>query len=499
MKKTSILYNLSVLLSFGLIVRVLGMVNKIIVNRVLGIEGVTLLSMMMPTVSLLLGIASYSLSTSVLNNVSKNLAKKPYSNRDLIKKSFIFATLLCTIVSLITLIFNYYICHYLLKLDQLQIPLTMFIPMYFFASYGGILKGYYHAHNKMKVYAIAQTIEQVVRIIYSLTLLLIVDYFDVNQLLILVVLSLGVGEASQFFFLLIYSAFYTKLKNKVTITAKYADFVITSTTLTINRLIGSIGYFLEPIVFTFAFSITGLSSDLATTYFGVFYGYVLPLIATCGFITQAISQSILPILYKEKNNHNLIIQTISKSMFLSFIPGLILCYCFYFYSYEALDLIYSQTMGTTYLKMMAIPTLIAFFDGVFTAIIIAYQKEGKMLFITISTSILKLLTMFILVQNPKYNATGLVIASIIASIINTIIGFIITYKSTKYLPKLKSIILSLVLFVFSMMIGTFYKNHLNPILSIIFYSLIILAISLIYYRSSFNDSIEKKLVPSDAK
>lgn len=488
MKKSNLLLNLSVLITTGAFVKILGMLNKIIITRVLGVQGVSLYAIMMPTVMLLLGICSFSLSSSIQNIVSSNINKQNYSNRDLIIKSFIISTLLCIIVSLITLIFNYAICHYLLKTDEVQNAFMYFIPMYFFASYGGVLKGYYHGHNKLKIYAFAQAFEQVIRIILSLLIFIFANDLSLENCLILVVLSMGIGEFFQFLFLVIYSLFFTKLNNKTDITYKYSDFMVTSFTLTLNRLISSIGNFLEPIIFTYAFTLTGMSSSIATTQFGILHGYVIPLIITGSFISGSLQQAFLPSLTISKNNNKEFNLLLSKSFFLSFIPAILLFYLLLFYSKELLQLVYSNSIGKEYLSLMSLTAFISYFDGIFSSLLIIYKKENKMLIFNIFTSFIKLLLIFTFVQIPLLNGFGLPLSYSIVSIISCIYGIKQLYKLTTYRFSIRSILLSLFSFIYFICIGYIFSLQSNIILNISFTSLIYLLLALNVYRLYFKNS-----------
>ncbi len=492
MKKTNLLFNLSILISAGAFVKILGMLNKIIITRILGVDGVSMYALMMPTVMLLLGICSFSLSTSIQNIVSTNINKQTYSNRDLIIKSFILSTLLCTIISLITLIFNYTICHYLLKMDELQNAFLYFIPMYYFASYGGVLKGYYHGHNKLNIYASAQAFEQIVRILLSLLLLLFADNLSLETCLIIVVLSMGIGEFFQFMFLVVYTLFFTKLNNKTNITYKYNDFVSMSFTLTLNRLISSIGAFLEPIVFTYAFTLTGLSSSIATKQFGILHGYVIPLIITGSFISGSLQQTILPTLTMNKDNKNKVNNLISKSMFLSFVPAILLFFLLFFYNTEVLNIVYGNDIGSEYLMLMSLSAFISYFDGIFSSILIVYKREKKMLLFNISISFIKLLLIFTFVQIPLLNTFGLPISYSIISIISSIYGYIQLSKITNYKIKIKSFLLVILSFIFILLLGYLFSNK-NSIISISFISSMFLILCFIYYKNTFKTSSDLQL------
>lgn len=485
MKKTSILYNLSVLVTAGVLVKVLGLVNKIIISRVLGIDGVSMFALMMPTVMLLLGICSFSLSSSIQNIVSSNIIKKKYSNRDLIIKCFTLSTLLCCVISLVILIFNYSICHYLLKMDELQVPFLFFIPMYFFSSWGGVLKGYYHGHNKLNIYAFAQALEQVIRILFSLFIVFFGSSFSLQTCLILIILAMSIGEVFQFGFLAIYSLFFTKVKNKTDIKYQYSDFIGTSFTLTFSRLICSIAFFFEPIVFTYAFTLTGMSTDIATRYFGILHGYVIPLVITGSFITTAVNQAILPSLSMCKDDTNKTNSIISKSLFFSYVPAVLFFFSFFFYSSEILTLVYDTDIGSLYLKLLSISAFISYFDGVFNAVLIVHKKEKDMLWFNIFSHSLKLLLMFIFVQIPYLNGIGLALSYACTSILTTIYYIYKVIKLTKFKIKISSFLLSISCFTLIISLGYYYHSHISMILSFIFTSIIFLSLCSIYYKKAF--------------
>ena len=57
---------------------------------------------------------------------------------------------------------------------------------------------------------------------------------------------------------------------------------------TTGRLIGSIGYFLEPIILTSVLLYMGYSKNYITREYGILSGYVMPLLLLPSFFTNAI-------------------------------------------------------------------------------------------------------------------------------------------------------------------------------------------------------------------
>ena len=73
--------------------------------------------------------------------------------------------------------------------------------------------------------------------------------------------------------------------------------------LTTSRIIGNIGYFFEPILFTKVLLSNGINSSIITSEYGIINGYVMPLLLLPSFFSNAISQSIIPVVSNEVVNN----------------------------------------------------------------------------------------------------------------------------------------------------------------------------------------------------
>lgn len=455
--KISIIKNLTILLSFGLIVKLLGLFNKIILSRALEISGLAYYTKLLPIATLFMTIASFSLGPVITQIVSKNISKRPYSNRDLIKKSFVTATTTATIVSIIHLVFNYLICHYLLRMDILIKPFLFFIPLYFLQSYTAIFKGYFHGYGKMEVYAVGQLIEQIVRII--LVYIFIIPQIKISIIngVVAAILTLSIGEIIQNIYMFICVISFTKLKGKTEIKTEYKDIIKPAINLTLNKLLSAICMFLEPIIYTYAFLKTGLSTSISDEFYAIIHGYALPIILTTNFICVAIEGAILPSLtinYANKNQKKMD-EIINRSLILCFITGAIVSFVLFNFSYEIMHLFYKTTKGALYIKIMAIPSFIAYFEGVFVSLLIATNNDKKLVLNTIITNVIHLILIYFFVSNPYFNAMGLVISFSVIMCLSTIVLFILSKKNTSYKLKFKYVFLSIIIYILFMLLSIF--------------------------------------------
>lgn len=455
--KTSIIKNLSILLSFGFIVKILGLFNKIILSRALELEGLTYYTKLLPVATLFMTLASFSLGPIITQSVSKNISKLPYSNRDLIKKGLITATTTASIVSIIHLIFNYLICHYLLKMDILIKPFLFFIPLYYLQSYSGILKGYFHGHSKMTKYAIGQLLEQITRII--LVYILIIPQIKISIIngVVAAILTLSIGEIIQNIYMVISILLFTKINNKTTIKTEYKEIIKPAISLTTNKLLTSIALFLEPIIYTYAFMQTGLSASIADEFYAIIHGYAIPIILITNFICIAIESAILPSLSTahNSNEHEKINEIINRALLLCFIPGAIISFIYFNFSYEIMEIFYKTTKGAMYVKIMAIPSFIAYFEGVFVSLLIATNNEKKLVINTIITNVVHLLILYILVSIPYFNALGLVISFSITMCLSTLVLYILSKKYTHYKLNIKKTAIAIFIYIIFMCFSCF--------------------------------------------
>ena len=71
-----------------------------------------------------------------------------------------------------------------------------------------------------------------------------------------------------------------------------------------SRLIGSLSYFLEPIILTYVLTKVGYTTNYITIEYGIINGYIYPLLLLPSFFTLAISNALLPVVSNTYSNKN---------------------------------------------------------------------------------------------------------------------------------------------------------------------------------------------------
>ena len=180
---------------------------------------------------------------------------------------------------------------------------------------------------------------------------------------------------------------------------------------TTGRLLGSIGYFLEPILLTSTLIALGYSSKYITIEYGILSGYVMPLLLLPSFFTMAISQALLPIVSREyiQKNYKFVKRKIKQAITYSLLIGLPITFFFIIMPELPLKLIYHTTEGTTYIKFLAPICLFQYIQAPLSSALDAMGKSRDTMIATAIGVVIRS-TLLVLLSLLKIGLWGLIIA-----------------------------------------------------------------------------------------
>ena len=350
MKKSKFIKSSIILLIGGLITKVLGLFIKILLTRKIGTFGMGLYSMIMPTFMLLLSISGMGLS----NSLNVLIATNKYNNKNLIITALFFSLAMDVIICFVLFLFGHLIAIYLLQDQRLYYPLLSIAFVLPFISFSNIFRSYFFAKERMLPHVISNIIEDLIKLII---IYFGIDYFSNNleSTLSFIILSNIVCEFSSILIFLFKFPKFNITKNDINLKKENikAIFAIALPT-TFSRLVGSITYFLEPIILTTILLKIGYSNNFIIEEYGIINGYILPLIMLPSFFTNAISQALMPIVSKNyhNNNINIVKSRIIQAIFISLFIGLGYSVICFFHSDKLLSLIYDINVGNQYIKFL---------------------------------------------------------------------------------------------------------------------------------------------------
>ncbi|MBQ9011274.1 MAG: polysaccharide biosynthesis C-terminal domain-containing protein, partial [Bacilli bacterium] len=167
---------------------------------------------------------------------------------------------------------------------------------------------------------------------------------------------------------------------------------------TMSRLIGTIGYFFEPIILTYALLKTGYSNNFIINEYGIINGFIMPLILLPSFFTLAISQALIPNISKAYvyHNFNYVKGKIKLAIILSLLIGIPATIIFETIPTVPMKLIYNTTEGIEYIKILAPICLFHYIQAPLTASLQAMGKAKEAMNGTLIGTIARIISLYFL-------------------------------------------------------------------------------------------------------
>ena len=385
-----------ILMIGGLVTKLLGFGIRIIYTRMVGSDAINLYSLVMPTYSLLLTIATLSLPVVISKLISEHKTK----SLKILSSATAITLILNAIVIFIIYFTKDFIAITLLNDERCSVLLISMALTFPFVSLSSILKGYFYGKQKMVPHTISNILEQIVRIFLIFLIIPgLVEKGIVYSVMGLILISIASELASILTFL-----FFLPKKFKITKQDLKPDMKTTKEILSISiptvsgRLIGNVGFFFEPILLTNILLFAGYSMDFILNEYGAYNAYTISLLSMPSFFIAAISSSLLPEIskYYYHKNYTMVKRRLKQAITLSFIVGVIFSTFIYFFREPLLSTLYNTTKGSEYIEILAPFFVLFYLEGPLQSVLQAIGKAKTTMFITLAAVIVKLLSMSIL-------------------------------------------------------------------------------------------------------
>ena len=401
MKKNNFFKITLLLIIGGFITKILGMIIKIITTRLIGTKGIGIYMMIMPTFSLLIALTQLGFPVAI----SKLVAEEKYSNKKLVLGLIPISLIINIIVITILILSSKFIAVNLLHEKR---------------CYLGLI-AYFFGKTKIIPHVISNILEDVIRLILIVLFVPKIIKINIEYTVAFLFLISIISELSSIIIFLICSPKNIKIKRSdFKINYNYFKKILSiSIPSTGSRLIGNIGYFLEPIILTFVLSKFYINDFIINEY-GIINGYVMPLILLPSFFTLAISQALIPVVSNAYSNNNkkFIKRRINQAIFYSLVIGIPCTLIFMFIPNIPLNFLYNTTEGIAYIKVLAPICLLHYIQSPLTSSLQAMGKAKTAMMGTLYGMIIRTILLFVL-SYLKIGLWSLIIASSINIIIVT--------------------------------------------------------------------------------
>ncbi len=382
-----------ILIIGGVITKILGFIIRLIYTRIVGAEVIGLYSLVMPTYSLLITIATLALPTTI----SKLVAEGKHRNMQIITTSTILIMAINLVVVLTMLFSARFIANVLLQEERcylLIIAMSLTFPI---ISISSIIKGYFYGKQNMIPNVVSNIIEQLIRgLLIYLFVPSIMAKSDILAACSLFFFSF-IEEVVSIFVNLLFLPKKIKInKNDIMPNKGLLKNILSISIPTVSsRIIGNIGYFFEPIILTNLLLYSGYSNEYIVLEYGAYNAYTMTILTVPSFFITAISSSLIPEISKNylKKNYKNMKKRLQEALGFSLFIGIIYSVLLMFFGDKILLTLYKTTLGLSYIKILAPIFPLFYIEAILMSYLQALDRAKITMNITIIGVIIKLVVL----------------------------------------------------------------------------------------------------------
>ena len=383
-----------ILIIGGFFTKLLGMIIRIVLTRTIGTEGIGLYSMIMPTFLLLNSIAQLSLPTAL--NVL--IANEKYNTKNLVFTAMFISISIDFLIFIFLLISSNFLSANLLNNSKLYFSLLSIGFVLPFITISNCLRSYFFAKQRMFPHVLTNIIEDLIKL---LLIIIGIPYFltkGIEMAVAFVILSNILCELSSIIIFIFLIPNFKCSKKDLTLNKRNTkELLKIALPSTGSRLIGSIGYFLEPIIITFVLIKIGYSNSFIVNEYGIINGYVMQLVLLPSFFTAAISQALIPIVSKNysRRNYVYIWKKLKQAIFISLLIGIPATIVFEIFPGNLLALLFKTNKGIEYIKIIAPICLLHYIQSPISSTLQAMNSAKISMLGTFIGMVLRTVSLFI--------------------------------------------------------------------------------------------------------
>lgn len=431
-----------ILLVAGLVTRILGFINRIVIARFIGEEGVGLYMMAFPTLMLVITITQLGLPVAISKSVAEAEAKGDFKK---IKKILVVSIATTTGLSLIFTPALFFAAPFLSDTlftdDRVRLPLLAITPIIPIVAISSVIRGYFQGRQNMKPAAYSQVIEQIVRITLIAVLTKMFLPYGIEFAAAGAMLAAVIGELLSLAYL--FTTF--KLKKKFPIRKRFfkqikdgkstfQELMGVGLPSLGSRLIGNLSWFLEPIVVSHSLALAGVGAMMATKQYGALTGLAMPLLFLPSFITYSLSTSLVPAISEanSKNDKGLIEYRLQQALRFVFLTGGLAIVILYVLADPLMEVMFGSTSGSVFIKLMAPFFLFYYYQGPLQATLQALDLARAAMINSIIGSAVKLAVIFALASQPSFGINGAALGIVVGIVLVTFLHFATVLKKISF-------------------------------------------------------------------
>jgi stage V sporulation protein B len=431
-----------ILLIAGFFTRILGFINRIVIARSIGEEGVGLYMMAFPTFILVVTITQLGLPVAISKNIAEAEARGDHAEIKKILVVSLATTLTLSIIFTPALILLAPLLSTTLFTDpRTYYPLVAIAPVVPVIAVSSVLRGYFQGRQNMRPAANSQILEQLVRITLIAVMTKAFLPYGIEYAAAAAMVASVIGELVSLVYLM--TAF--KLKKRFRLRKDFFQFAqkgkktfkdlmdIAMPTMG-SRMIGSVAWFFEPIVVAHSLALAGVAAIEATKQYGALTGYALPLLMLPSFVTFSLATSLVPAISEAntQNNRKLIEYRLQQALRFAFLTGGLAVIVLYVLADPLMQLMYGSAKGSYFIRLMAPFFLFYYYQGPLQAVLQALNLARAAMINSLIGAIVKTAVIFLLASQPAFGITGAALGIIVGFVLVTVLHFATVLKKIAF-------------------------------------------------------------------
>ncbi|RAK17308.1 stage V sporulation protein B [Anoxybacillus vitaminiphilus] len=480
-----------ILIITGLITRILGFINRIVVARMIGGEGVGLYMMAVPTLVLVITITQIGLPIAISKLVAEAEA---VGDQKKVKKILVVSL---TVTGTLSMFFfpamislAPVLSETLFTDSRTYYPLLAISPVVPIVAISSVLRGYFQGKQQMKPYAYSQLIEQMVRISLIAVFTKALLPYGIEYAAAGAMFSAVIGELAS----LIYLLLMFRLKKHIKVRKQFfksvkagkdtfLDLMRIALPTTGSRLIGSLSWFFEPIVVAQSLAIAGVATASATKQYGELTGYALPLLMLPSFITYSLSTSLVPAVSEAAANKQtwLIEHRLQQAMRLSLVTGGWAVVVLYVFAEPLMQFMYGSSNAAIFVKVMAPFFIFYYFQGPLQAVLQGLDLAKAAMMNSLIGAVVKTVFIFVLATRPSLGIMGAALAIMAGIVLVTMLHFATIVKVISFSLYIKEYVKAFISIVICGIAGNMMFKHVLTAASLNVRTLFAIMVTTIVY------------------
>lgn len=416
-----------ILLTAGLITRILGFINRIAIARFIGEEGVGLYMMAYPTFILAVTLTQVGLPVAIAKRVAE---AEVTGNSAKVKKILVISLLITGSLSIVFTPMLFFGAPFIVDTfftdSRVMYPLITIAPVIPIIAVSSVLRGYFQGKQNMRPAAVSQIIEQSIRIILIGVLATIFLPYGIHFAAAAVMVATIGGELVSLIYLMtmfkLKKAFpfrrnlFKSFKNGKPI---FSELMSIGMPTLGSRMIGSVSWFFEPIIVTQALAIAGVAAVNATKQYGSLTGFAMPLLLLPSFVTIALSTSLVPAISEAHTlqNYSLVEKRLQQAIKFCVSTGAIAIIVLYVLADPLMELLYNSSNGAIFIQIMAPFFVFQYLQAPLQAALQALDLARAAMINSLIGSVVKSILIFVLASRPEFGINGVALGLIIGFVL----------------------------------------------------------------------------------